>query len=345
MPVVDKNNLTEVQRFEDFVMNSEYGHSMQSMNWAKVKNNWDSDYVYVEDSEGNIEGSLSIISVKNDGKNAFLYAPRGPVCDFYDTDLVNRLIKEAEEVVERRNGFLLRMDPEVLYDEDLVEKLRQEITADNFAVRTRGSLEDEHDFTNPRNNMIMDLSGKTVDSLLEEMSGDKRYRIRRSYRDGVKTRRVRWGDENFQKDLDLFYDLTVFMADRHEINHRPKEYFARLMESFGDNAVMYFAEDEEEALACALVVFHKMKAFYMYAASVTHKAKKNASVQLNIEAMQDAIRLGIPSYDFGGVYHFTTENGLYNYKHWYTGPEGHKEFIGELDIIYDQEKYDNFNAQ
>ncbi len=342
MPVVDKNSLAEVKRFEEFVMNSRYGHCMQSMNWAKVKNNWESDYVYVEDKEGKIEASLSIISVKNDGENAFLYAPRGPVCDFYDTALVNRLIQEAQEVVDKRNGFLLRMDPEVLYDDALVEKLRNEISFDHFAVRTRDNMDDEHDFTNPRHNMIMNLEGKDEESLISDMSSKKRYSIRRSYRDGITTRRVHFGDESFEEDLDLFYNMIVTTVERHGIGHRPKDYFARLMESFGENATMYFSGDETGALASAIVIYHKMKAFYMYAASVNHSTKKEASVQLNIEAMQDAIRRGIPTYDFGGVYHFTVEDGLFNYKQWYTGLEGHKEFIGELDIIYNQEKYDDF---
>ena len=81
MPILDLSNSEEVARYKEFVASSPYGHVMQSLNWAKVKNNWDSDYVYLQDDAGNITAALSILSVKNDGEHAFMYAPRGPVCD------------------------------------------------------------------------------------------------------------------------------------------------------------------------------------------------------------------------------------------------------------------------
>ena len=47
MPILDLSNSEEVARYKEFVASSPYGHVMQSLNWAKVKNNWDSDYVYL----------------------------------------------------------------------------------------------------------------------------------------------------------------------------------------------------------------------------------------------------------------------------------------------------------
>ena len=98
MPILDLSNREAVVRYEEFVASSPYGHVMQSLNWAKVKDNWDSDYVYLQDDAGNITASLSILSVKNDGEQAFMYAPRGPVCDFKDIDTVKALVKEASPI-------------------------------------------------------------------------------------------------------------------------------------------------------------------------------------------------------------------------------------------------------
>ena len=74
MPILDLSNREAVVRYEEFVASSPYGHVMQSLNWAKVKDNWDSDYVYLQDDAGNITAALSILSVKNDGEQAFMYA-------------------------------------------------------------------------------------------------------------------------------------------------------------------------------------------------------------------------------------------------------------------------------
>ena len=138
MPILDLTDIKTVARYEEFIASSPYGHVMQSVNWAKVKDNWDSDYVYLQDEAGNITAALSILSVKNDGVHAFMYAPRGPVCDFRDIDTVKSLVKEAAPVIEKRNGFVLRMDPEFAYDEEVLAAYRN-AGIDNLEITTRGA--------------------------------------------------------------------------------------------------------------------------------------------------------------------------------------------------------------
>ena len=47
MPVLDKSNAADVARYENFIKSSPYGRATQDMNWSQVKNNWESDYVYL----------------------------------------------------------------------------------------------------------------------------------------------------------------------------------------------------------------------------------------------------------------------------------------------------------
>ena len=95
MPVLDKNDKDAVARYNEFVRNSPFTHAMQDMNWADVKNNWTSDYIYTEE-DGNITAAMSVLGIKAVGEKTFLYAPRGPVSDFYDIDTTKRLIEEAK---------------------------------------------------------------------------------------------------------------------------------------------------------------------------------------------------------------------------------------------------------
>lgn len=342
MPILNKDDSKELALFEDFVSNSPYGHCMQSVRWAQLKTNWDADYVYLKDADGKIKASLSILSVKNDGENAFMYAPRGPVCDVHDIDLVNELIKEAEPIAKKNNAFLLRMDPEFVYEDDLYKALKEGIDADNYRIRSR-NLDNEHAFTNPRLNMVLDLEDFQGKDYVEDvLPSRKRYKINKSYKNGASTQLVKYGDEDYEKALDIFYQLTKIMADRQEIAHRPKEYFDRLMKAFGDQASLYLTGDDEEILSACIVISYTYKAFYMYAASSNHKRKLNASTQMNAIAIQDAIDAGYEEYDFGGVYNIDLKDGLYSFKHWYTDDEGLKELIGEIDIIYQEDLYEDF---
>jgi len=340
VPILDTTNDENVKKYEEFIKTSPYGHSMQSVNWSHVKKNWESDYVYLEDDKGEIEAAISIISVKNDGEHAFLYAPRGPVCDINNIEIVNQLIEEARPIVEKHNGFLLRMDPEVPYSEELYDFINNNLASDNFSLRSR-NIEDEESFSNPRIHMILDVEGRDFDQFMSDWKSNKRRVTRKTYRDNLKTRRISYEDETFSESLDTFYELTKIMAERQEISYRPKDYFERIFEAF-DDAVLYETYDEEEVLSSCIVVFYNKKAFYMYSASSDNKRDKNASRQMIVEGIKDTTQKNMDEYDFGGVYNLDMKDGLYNFKRWFTGEKGINEFLGEIDIIYDQKLYDDF---
>ena len=154
MPVLDKSNAADVARYENFIKSSPYGRATQDMNWSQVKNNWESDYVYLEEN-GEIIAALSILSIEAVDDASFSYASRGPVSDFTDIELTKRLIEEAKPVIEAKNSFLLRIDPAFKYDEEIVNLYRDA----GFKFRSRET--EIKSFSQPRYDMILDLKDKT----------------------------------------------------------------------------------------------------------------------------------------------------------------------------------------
>ena len=342
MPILDLPNSEAVARYEAFVASSPYGHVMQSVNWAKVKNNWDSDYVYLQDEAGNITAALSILSVKNDGVHAFMYAPRGPVCDFRDIDTVKSLVKEAAPVIEKRNGFVLRMDPEFAYDEEVLAAYRN-AGIDNLEITTRGA--DEHSFSNPRMHMIADISMGTHDDFLKTVKSKNKSKIKVPYKHGLKTLRFHRGDPQFEETLDKFYELTKIMAKRQGISYRPKDYFVRLFKAFPPEAVTLYETrtPEQEVLSCAIALGFNRKYFYIYAASSNEKRNLRPNYQMNNEAIKDAIEQGYTQYDMGGIYEVDSSGGLYSFKKAFCGEGGLLEMIGQFDWIFNSDAYSDFS--
>ena len=336
MAILDLNNKQEVKEYENFIEKSPYGHMMQSMNWAKVKNNWDSDNIYLRNDEGKIEAAISILSIKN-GEHTFMYAPRGPVCDFNDITLVGKLIDEAAELAEKKNAFLLRMDPEIRYDEELVERYRKA----GYTLRSR-EQKDEKTFSNPRNNMVLDLKDKSIDDIMAFFKGRQRNKIRKTYRRNLQTRIISNDSDQKEAALDRFYELTKVMAERQGISHRPYEYFERLLASFSGANIFETYDEENEVLASSINVNYNKKSFYLYGASSNKKRNHNPSAQMNFEAIKHAIDKGMEEYDFGGIFGFDRSDGLYAFKYDFCGEEGHKELIGELEIVYNKEIYEDF---
>jgi len=105
MPILDFNNKEEVKEYEDFVLNHVGASFMQDLNWGKVKNNWKQEAVYLKE-DGKIIASMMLLVQNIPFKSTIIYAPRGPVCDVYDIDLVNKLIKEVEPLAKKYKAIV-----------------------------------------------------------------------------------------------------------------------------------------------------------------------------------------------------------------------------------------------
>lgn len=326
MPIV--NNEIDLKRYNDFVRSSEYGRPMQDTNWSKIKNNWTHDYVYLEENK-QIIAAMSVIGIKNTNGKHFLYAPRGPVCDFKDTKLVEALIKEAEPLKDKYDAFLLRMDPELNFDEKLVYDYRKL----GYDFRSVGL--DTHSFTQPRYNMIIDLTSRDEDGIFESFSSKGRYNVRKSIRSGIKT--VNKTDE---ESLDIFYELTKIMAERQEIGHRPKDYYERLIKYLGGEIFVSYFEDKP--LSASLLIPYGKKVYYLYAASSNEMRNKMPNYNMIWEEIKWTVANGYDYLDLGGTFSLDTNDGLYRFKQAFCYPDKYSNFIGELDVVYDREKYERF---
>ncbi len=326
MPIV--NNDQDLIRYNDFVRNSEYARPMQDTNWSKIKSNWTHGFVYLEENK-QIIAAMSVIGIKNTNGKHFLYAPRGPVCDFKDTKLVEALIKEAEPLREKYDAFLLRMDPELNFDEKLVYDYRKM----GYDFRSVGI--DTHAFTQPRYNMIIDLSSQDEDEIFESFSSKGRYNIRKSIRAGIKT--ICKTDE---ESLDIFYELTKIMAERQGIGHRPKDYYERLIKYLDGKIFLSYFEDNP--LSASLLIPYGNKVYYLYAASSNEMRNKMPNYNMIWEEIKWCLENNYDYLDLGGTFSLDTNDGLYRFKQSFCYPDKYSNFIGELDVVYDREKYEEF---
>lgn len=323
---LDTSNLDLVKKYNDFVRNSPYGHHMQDTHWSIVKNTWKSVYFYKE-KDGQIIAALSIIYIHDSKVDSnFYYAPRGPVCDLNDIDLVKSLIDEASEYIREKGGFLLRLDPEYVYDEELTEKYRKEGL---IFVRDHASC------SQPLRSLILDINGRDIDEIFKNFSKNTRKHIRSSYRNDIVT--TKYGRER----LDDFYETIRVMAERAGIGHRDKAYFERLFDAYGDDIRMTFSELDGEVLCVSMMICYGKKCFAIYGASNNKHRNMNQNYQINYEEAKYAADNAYEEYDMGGIFSVDEDDGLYGFKKKFT-EDNVKNRIGELDIIFDKEKYLKF---
>lgn len=325
--ILDINNTDEVKKYEAFIKTNEHSFLTQDMAWAKIKNNWSEDYVYLE-KDGAIYAAMSMLSIKAVDGKYLLYANRGPVCDIYDKDTVLALLEEVKKLDKYKDAFLLRFDPAVVYDEKLARLYKDT----ELKIRTRGT--DEHSFIQPRRNAIIDIS-KNEDDILGGFHSKTRYNIRLSYRKGVTTR-LSQSDE----DLDTFFEETKVMAERNGITYRPKDYFKRLIDNY--DAKIFLSDFEGTPLSSAILIMYKDYAWYMYGASNNKHRNYMPNYQMQWEMIKYAKEHGATRYDFGGIFKLDDEDGLYRFKRGFLNDEDFTEFIGEFDLVLDEEAYKKY---
>jgi len=330
MPILDRQNTQQVERYTAFMQSTPEGRVTQDLAWGQVKNNWESRAVFVENAAGEIVGAMTMLLTDTPAGKKFAYASKGPViAGGFDLDILSELIEEAKTILD--DAYLLRMDPEVNYSEELNDAL----LAAGYKTRNRNVADaGMHATIQPRLNMVINLrdfpdAKETLDLYLSKA----KRKLKLPFRDGVE---VSWGND--KEAMDAFYNTYETMAKRHEISYRPKEYFERMQEAFGSDMMRIFmAKREGELLSAAIAFKYGNKVWYMYGGSMDgniHFAPYAAQSAMIQWALDENIAL----YDMGGIGEASDDDSLYRFKRNFVKADP-LEYIGEIDVVLDDKVY------
>lgn len=330
MPVVNLENKQQYQKYIHFLQTSPYATATQDIAWSEVKNNWEPLYVYLEEA-GEIIAAMSILMVRAVGEKRLAYCCKGPVCDPTDVELVDRIVNEAALHAKEQGAFVVRFDPEVLYDDALQKQYEDKC----YIVRGRNVS--SHDTTQPRLNMVLNIKDKTEEQLLAGFHTKTRYNIRLADRKGVT---VEYG--NSTEYVEQFYRLYEIMSKRQGITYRPYEYFERMANAYGSFVRIYLAKHENDIIATGFALSYGDKTWYVYGGSADEKRNLMAPYLVQWEMIKWGLEQGKDRYDFGGVFELDNSDGLYRFKKGFCYEDDYTEYLGEIDLVLDEEGYNTF---
>lgn len=251
-----------------------------------------------------------------------MYAPRGPVCDINNIDLLNKLIADAKEIANAVNACVIMLDPDVTLDNTEYVKALE-------SAGFKGKNGKNFEGTQPRFVFRLNVKGKTADELMAEFHSKTRYNIRVALKNGVE---VKIADKS---EARTFYEIMLETGMRDNFVTRPLSYFESMLQNLGDNARLYMAYYEGKAIAGTLAVHYGNKVWYLYGASSNAYRNVMPNYLLQFEMIKWAVDEGCDIYDFRGVSgDLSPENplyGLYKFKKGFSGDL--VEFIGEYELI------------
>ena len=224
------------EKYTEFIKSHKHGNMMQAIEWSAIKNTWGAVRVAVSDDEDNIIAAAQVLTRKG-----LWYVPRGPILDYNNKELLGFFLTNLKKFAKTKQAKLVKLDiPIAVKDEKLanfkdvdVDRSNDELikTFKSYGYNHKGFSLDMSSTIQPRFNTVTKLEQPVPDLF----SKDTRRLIRDADKKFVEVRRC--GKEN----LDDFLFALACTEKRKNISLRGREYFENLLDTFGDNALLYIS--------------------------------------------------------------------------------------------------------
>lgn len=328
--IITKQDTERCGEMEAFVSAHPKGHFMQSTLWPAAKPQWDWRGILSKGENGEIRGAVSILIRKMPGGYGMMYAPRGPVCDIHDVDVLKELFDGAAEVAKQCKGYVMQIDPDVPNTD---EQFKADMASLGF-TKEKDTLNFEG--IQPRFVFRMNVADKTEEEVMASFEQKTRYNVRLATRKGVTTRFWSGEEEIPDEALTAFAEIMQTTGKRDKFLVRGKAYFSNLLKALGPHARLYLAYLDGAPISGTLASQYGDKTWYMYGASSNEHRNVMPNYLLQWDMIRWAMESGCRIYDFRGVSgDISPENplyGLYRFKKGFNGDLC--EFCGQFTIVY-----------
>ena len=321
-------NENEYEKYEKFVEESPKGHFMQSVKWHKMKPDWKGEVIVSVNEKDEIIGGMSVLIRKLPYVSlSIMYAPRGPVCDIYNEEVIADLIKGAKELAKKHHAFILRIDPDVKNSDSEFKELAKKL---GFTVKD--NIKKFSDGIQPRYVFRLDIKDREEEELMKSFHEKTRYNIRLAGRKGVTIK------EGTREDVKIFHEIMKETGKRDAFGIRPLSYFENMYDNLAktDNLKLLLAYYEDKPIAGVIEILYGNKAWYLYGASSNQYRNVMPNYLLQWQMIKNGMETNREIYDFRGVEEFEDETkleyGVYKFKKGFNGE--FIEFIGEIQMVY-----------
>ena len=234
-----KTNI-DAKTHDDFVKQSPLCNLLQSSNWAKIKDNWDSCITGVYQKDKLVASGLILIK-HLPLSFTMMYIPRGPIMDYENKELVKFYLKELKKWAKTKHCLFISFDPAIkLREFDLDHKDKPDDQKalsiinnlqDNKAIYKGKTLKIEETIQ-PRFHMGLyytdDLNSHLPKSTIKSCKAAIKRHVNVKVADHSEI-------EKFAKMIEL--------TEKHKNVHlRNEEYFRKILDVYKEDATLYLAD-------------------------------------------------------------------------------------------------------
>ena len=222
---------------DEFVKKHPLSNLLQSSKWAQVKDNWDHEIVGVKES-GVLIASASVLIKRLPLSFSILYTPRGPVMDFNNTELVRCFFQGMKRFARSQHAIYLTMDPAVHCNDYTLEEAN----------------ENRYDTCDKIIRMLQQIGAsfkgytKSIDDTIQPRyhanvyaAEDFRENLPKSARKAlnIAEKKMLQAETCELDDIHIFAEVMHHTEARKNIALRGEDYFKKLIQVYGEDAVIY----------------------------------------------------------------------------------------------------------
>lgn len=225
------------EQFNEFAATHPLNIFFQSSYWGELKSitGWKPFMIGIK-KDGKLEAATLILGKKIPIFNKYIYyAPRGFLIDYNNTELLREFTQEIKKYIKKQKGIFIKINPSLIYQErdingDIIEggmnhkSVVEELQKLGF-VHTGFTINYGKDLE-PRWISVLDLNGKTEESLLKDMRATTRWGINNSYKHGLKLVEID------KSRLNEFKKLMEHTGERRGFIDRSEAYYEKMYDVF-----------------------------------------------------------------------------------------------------------------
>lgn len=229
------------RRYDDFVTASKYGTLLQSYAWADIKKDWDHLHTGVVDENNQVAAAGLVLIHKLPLGQTYFYLPRGPVMDFDNEELVKFYFTSLKEVARKRHCVMIKFDPAIHVNDYKVKDHNENRypESEKYLAMFKDLGAVHYGYTVYLEETAQPRFVANVyktENPEKELSKNTKRNIKVAEKHHV---RVEMGRLEFLDDFSKMIEMT---EERQKINLRDKDYFRRIMETYGDDAAIFLAK-------------------------------------------------------------------------------------------------------
>lgn len=205
----------------------------------REKSGWITYFVGVKENKKIIAATMLLAHKRHFDKYEF-YSPRGYLMDFKNKELLTFFTKELKQYIKDKKGYVLRIDPYVIYkqrdiDGNIIEGGEDNSDVVNNLLKLGYKKIAEENMEQVGWMFSLNLEGKTIEQIYKEMKPNTRNTIRKAEKFGITVNEISYDE------LDRFQSIMEETGARKGFHVRNLSYFQEMYKLFHDkNEIKYF---------------------------------------------------------------------------------------------------------